>query len=70
MKNDYFTPFLGFGKFNIQITLLSALVYANSAIALSSTSFILPSAVCDFQMNTVDKGRITIFLLIGINCFF
>ncbi|XP_051161399.1 synaptic vesicle glycoprotein 2B-like [Leptopilina boulardi] len=55
----------GFGIFNIQIALLSALVYANSAIALSSTSFILPAAVCDFELNTVDKGRIAVFLLIG-----
>lgn len=56
---------LGFGKFNLKVSLLSALIYTNSAISWTSTGFILPAAACDFQMDTVDKGRITVAFMLG-----
>ncbi|XP_033231514.1 putative transporter svop-1, partial [Belonocnema kinseyi] len=57
----------GFGKFNLKVSLLSALIYTNSAISWTSTGFILPAAACDFQMDTVDKGRITVAFMLGEN---
>ncbi|XP_033214711.1 synaptic vesicle glycoprotein 2B-like isoform X2 [Belonocnema kinseyi] len=58
----------GFGKFNWKISILGALIFMNAAISISSASFIIPAAVCDFQLKTVDKGRIVIFPLLG-TCF-
>lgn len=60
-----FRIFLGFGKFNWKISILGALIFMNAAISISSASFIIPAAVCDFQLKTVDKGRIVIFPLLG-----
>lgn len=37
----------------------------NSAISITSASYIIPAAVCDFQLKTIDKGRIVIAPLLG-----
>ncbi|XP_043479333.1 synaptic vesicle glycoprotein 2B-like isoform X1 [Leptopilina heterotoma] len=58
----------GFGKFNWKISILGALIFMNSAISITSASFIIPAAVCDFQLKTIDKGRIAIAPLLG-TCF-
>ncbi|XP_043479648.1 synaptic vesicle glycoprotein 2B-like [Leptopilina heterotoma] len=37
----------------------------NTVINILSVGFILPAAVCDFQMTTIDKGRIAIAHVVG-----
>lgn len=58
---------LGFGKFNLKVTALGALIYTNVVISITSTGFILPAAACDFEMATIDKGRIVIAPVLGIS---
>ncbi|XP_035740992.1 synaptic vesicle glycoprotein 2C-like isoform X2 [Vespa mandarinia] len=58
----------GFGKFNLKVMALCSLVYLNTALSISSIGFILPSAACDFQMSTIEKGNINIIFLIGMAC--
>lgn len=55
----------GFGKFNLKVAALGALIYTNAVISIISTGFVLPAAVCDFQMTTIDKGRIAIAPVLG-----
>ncbi|KAF7387377.1 hypothetical protein HZH68_013054 [Vespula germanica] len=58
----------GFGKFNLKVMVLCSLVYLNTALSICSIGFILPSAACDFQMSTIEKGNINITFLIGMTC--
>ena len=37
----------------------------NAAISIGSISFIIPAAACDFQLTTIDKGRMAIAPLLG-----
>ncbi|KAK2581324.1 hypothetical protein KPH14_008097 [Odynerus spinipes] len=62
----------GFGKFNLKVMALCCLVYLNTALSICSIGFILPSAACDFQMSTIEKGNINIVSLIGmaLGCYF
>lgn len=62
----------GFGKFNLKVMALCCLVYLNTALSICSIGFILPSAACDLQMNTIDKGNINVVSLVGmaIGCYF
>lgn len=55
----------GFGKFNLKIAALGAAIYTNAVISISSIGFVLPAAACDFQMTTIDKGRIAIASVLG-----
>ncbi|XP_051155606.1 synaptic vesicle glycoprotein 2B-like [Leptopilina boulardi] len=55
----------GFGKFNLKIAAIGAAIYTNAVISISSTGFVLPAAACDFQMTTIDKGRIAIASVLG-----
>ncbi|XP_033215087.1 synaptic vesicle glycoprotein 2B-like [Belonocnema kinseyi] len=58
----------GFGKFNLKIAALGALIYFNVALSVMSTGFVLPAAACDFKMTTIDKGYIVAAPLLG-SCF-
>ncbi|XP_033214280.1 synaptic vesicle glycoprotein 2B-like isoform X2 [Belonocnema kinseyi] len=58
----------GFGKFNLKISSLGALIYANAVINILSIGYVLPAAMCDFEMTTIDKGRIAIAPVLG-SCF-
>ena len=57
---------LGFGKFNIKVTILCGLIYMNTGFSISSVGFILPSAACDLELSTIDKGRISAIPLLGL----
>jgi VNT family MFS transporter (synaptic vesicle glycoprotein 2) len=59
----------GFGKFNIKIAAVSALIFLNCAFCITSVGFVVPTAACDFQMTTIDKGRINAAPMLG-NFFF
>uniref|UniRef100_A0A0C9QYT8 Sv2b_8 protein n=1 Tax=Fopius arisanus TaxID=64838 RepID=A0A0C9QYT8_9HYME len=58
--------FTGFGKFNIKVLILCGLIYMNTGFSISSVGFILPSAACDFQLTTIDKGRISATPTLGM----
>ncbi|XP_076231018.1 synaptic vesicle glycoprotein 2B isoform X2 [Calliopsis andreniformis] len=56
----------GFGKFNLKVMAVCSLIFMNVAFSITSIAFILPSAACDFQMTTVDKGRLSAAPMIGM----
>ncbi|XP_033215032.1 synaptic vesicle glycoprotein 2B-like [Belonocnema kinseyi] len=58
----------GFGKFNIKIAAVGALIYFNTALSIMSTGFVLTAAACDFKMTTIYKGYIVTAPLLG-SCF-
>lgn len=49
----------------MKIAVLGAAIYTNAVINILSVGFILPAAVCDFKMTTIDKGRIAIAHVAG-----
>ncbi|XP_043289371.1 synaptic vesicle glycoprotein 2B-like isoform X2 [Venturia canescens] len=56
----------GFGKFNYKIIVVSGMMCMNVAFAITSVGFLLPSAACDFDMNTFDKGRLSASPIFGM----
>ncbi|XP_076644453.1 synaptic vesicle glycoprotein 2B isoform X1 [Halictus rubicundus] len=58
----------GFGKFNLKVMAVCSLIFMNVAFSITSIGFILPSAACDFQMTTVDKGRLSSAPMLGMLC--
>ncbi|XP_031832082.1 synaptic vesicle glycoprotein 2B isoform X2 [Nomia melanderi] len=56
----------GFGKFNLKVMAVCSLIFMNVAFSITSIGFILPSAACDFQMTTVDKGRLSAAPMLGM----
>ncbi|OXU27360.1 hypothetical protein TSAR_005195 [Trichomalopsis sarcophagae] len=56
----------GFGKFNIKVTICCALIFLNCAFCITSVGFVVPTAACDFQMTTIDKGRINAAPMLGM----
>ncbi|KAF5302437.1 hypothetical protein FQR65_LT08526 [Abscondita terminalis] len=56
----------GFGKFHFALLTICGLIYLNSAIGITMISFILPSAQCDFQMSSRDKGWLTAAPMLGM----
>ncbi|CAD6215525.1 GSCOCG00000334001-RA-CDS [Cotesia congregata] len=58
----------GFGKFNYKVTIVSGLTCMNAGIGINILGLILPSAACDFDMSTVDKGRLNTGFIFGMLC--
>lgn len=56
----------GFGKFHYLLLTLCGLIYLNTAIGITILSFVLPSATCDFQMTSEDKGWLTASPMLGM----
>lgn len=55
----------GFGKFHYLLLAVCGLIYLNSAVGITIISFVLPSATCDFQMTSEDKGWLTATPMFG-----
>ncbi|CAH0554057.1 unnamed protein product [Brassicogethes aeneus] len=55
-----------FGKFQYVLLLCSGIVYATCAISTTTLSFVLPSAECDFDLKSADKGKLSAMPLIGM----
>lgn len=55
----------GFGKFHFFLLAVSGMIYMNTAIGITIISFVLPSAACDFQMTSSDKGLLTAAPMMG-----
>lgn len=61
----------GFGKFHYYLLAICGMIYLNTAVGITIISFVLPSATCDFQMTSEDKGWLTAAPMLGnIVCSF
>ncbi|XP_022909422.1 synaptic vesicle glycoprotein 2B-like [Onthophagus taurus] len=56
----------GFGKFHFALLAVCGLIYMDTAISITIMSFVLPSAQCDFQMTSSDKGLLTAAPMLGM----
>ncbi|CAG9836314.1 unnamed protein product [Diabrotica balteata] len=56
----------GFGKFHFSLLTICGLIYLNTAVGITIISFVLPSATCDFQMSSSDKGWLTAAPMLGM----
>ncbi|KAK6621014.1 hypothetical protein RUM43_011317 [Polyplax serrata] len=56
----------GFGKFHRTLLFICGLIYANTALGITILCFVLPSAQCDFQMTSQDKGLLTAAPMLGM----
>ncbi|KAK9754895.1 Sugar transporter [Popillia japonica] len=56
----------GFGKFHFALLTLCGLIYMDTAISITVISFVLPSAQCDFEMSSSDKGLLTAVPMLGM----
>ncbi|XP_049821480.1 synaptic vesicle glycoprotein 2C-like isoform X1 [Aethina tumida] len=56
----------GFGKFHFTLLTICGLIYLNTAVGITIISFVLPSATCDFQMSSSDKGWLTAAPMLGM----
>lgn len=56
----------GFGRFHFALLTLCGLIYLNTAVGITIISFVLPSATCDFQMTSGDKGWLTAAPMLGM----
>lgn len=55
----------GFGKFHYYLLAICGMIYLNTAVGITIISFVLPSATCDFQMTSEDKGWLTAAPMLG-----
>ncbi|VEN35502.1 unnamed protein product [Callosobruchus maculatus] len=58
--------YTGFGKFHFILLTVCGLIYLNTAVGITIISFVLPSATCDFQMSSSDKGWLTAAPMLGM----
>lgn len=57
--------FPGIGKFQYLLLGVSGAIYATCAVSSTTLSFVLPSAECDFNLTSADKGRLSAVPLFG-----
>ncbi|KAJ8664813.1 hypothetical protein QAD02_006475 [Eretmocerus hayati] len=57
---------IGFGKFNLRAILVGALCSLDTAFSMISLGFVISVAACDFQMNTIEKGRLNAAPMLGM----
>lgn len=57
---------VGYGKYQGILLLVCGTIYAACAIGTTTLSFVLPSAECDFQLTSADKGRLNATPLVGM----
>lgn len=56
----------GFGRFHYLLLAVCGLIYMNTAVGITIISFVLPSATCDFQMTSEDKGWLSAVPMFGM----
>ncbi|XP_015032980.2 synaptic vesicle glycoprotein 2C isoform X1 [Drosophila willistoni] len=68
LASDYENALLqtGFGKFHLLLLTICGLIYMNTAIGVTIISFVLPSATCDFEMTSRDKGWLSASPMLGM----
>lgn len=55
----------GFGSFHYYVLFICGSLYTAIAFSVTSVSFIIPSAQCDFQMTSAHKGLLNGSMMIG-----
>lgn len=55
----------GFGKFHLILLFICGLANASDAIEILCISFVLPSAECDLNITTFDKGILSSMTFVG-----
>ncbi|KAJ3666324.1 hypothetical protein Zmor_001774 [Zophobas morio] len=55
-----------YGKFQRLLLAVCGTIYATCAISTTTLSFVLPSAQCDFNLSSLDKGKLSAMPLIGM----
>ncbi|XP_030379900.1 synaptic vesicle glycoprotein 2C-like isoform X3 [Scaptodrosophila lebanonensis] len=55
-----------FGKFHFLLLTICGLIYLNTAIGITIISFVLPTATCDFDMTSKDKGWLSASPMLGM----
>lgn len=55
----------GFGKFHYYLLFVCGTLYVAVAMSLTSVSFIAPSAQCDFDMSSYNKGLLNGTVMLG-----
>jgi VNT family MFS transporter (synaptic vesicle glycoprotein 2) len=55
-----------YGKFQTLLLAVCGTIYATCAISTTTLSFVLPSAECDFNLSSIDKGKLSAMPLIGM----
>lgn len=55
----------GFGKFHYLLLAVCGMIYMNTAVGITIISFVLPSATCDFELTSQDKGLMTAVPMFG-----
>ncbi|KAK9879268.1 hypothetical protein WA026_004115 [Henosepilachna vigintioctopunctata] len=58
--------FAQYGKFQKLLLAVCGLIYTACAISTTTLSFVLPSAECDFNLSSSDKGKLSAMPLIGM----
>ncbi|XP_025423748.1 synaptic vesicle glycoprotein 2C-like isoform X2 [Sipha flava] len=66
VRLDKAIEMIGFGKFHYYMLFICGTVYIAVSISLTSVSFIVPSAQCDFQMTSFRKGFLNGASMIGM----
>ncbi|XP_075147400.1 synaptic vesicle glycoprotein 2C-like isoform X2 [Haematobia irritans] len=68
LSSDYENALVltGFGKFHFLLLAICGFIYLNTAIGVTILSFVLPSATCDFQMTSEDKGWLSASPMLGM----
>lgn len=56
---------IGFGKFHYYLLFICGSFFGIVAISITSVSFVVPSAQCDFKMTSVHKGLLNGIAMIG-----
>nr|CAD7427865.1 unnamed protein product [Timema monikensis] len=64
-QTSYYISY-GFGKFHLLLLILCGLIYLDTAIGITLLSFVLPSAQCDLQLTSTDKGWLTASPMFGM----
>ncbi len=57
---------VGLGKFHLMLYIVCALANASDAIEILCVSFVLPTAECDLNMSTADKGYLSSITFFGM----
>jgi VNT family MFS transporter (synaptic vesicle glycoprotein 2) len=57
---------VGFGKFQLLLLFVCGLANASDSIEILCVSFVLPSAECDLNMSSSDKGFLSSITFLGM----
>ena len=59
---------IGFGKFHYALAVICGWTVSSDAVEEVCVSFLLPSAECELEMSTFDKGLLNVSVMFGKAC--